>query len=255
MWQGAYFTAIILGLGGGFHCIGMCGPIALVLPINRSNKLSGFFQTISYHSGRIITYALMGFVFGWIGKGLYLAGFQQRVSILMGIIMILTVVFPTKYLNNFGLGKPLYYLIGKVKQSLGSFLQKKSFFAVFVIGLLNGWLPCGLVYIALIAAIAMSNPFSGALYMVFFGIGTSILLSVLIYAGNFFSINFRNKINKILPYFVVIVGIVFILRGLGLGIPYLSPSDSKLELSHGNNAKHCAVNYKIIYTKRFVVTT
>lgn len=240
MWDSTYITALILGIGGGFHCIGMCGPIALVLPVHRQNKLLGFIQTVLYHLGRIITYSILGLAFGWVGKGLYLAGFQQRVSILMGVIMILSVVFPTQFLNQWEPAKPMYQIIGKLKQYLGSFLKKKSSFAIFVIGILNGWLPCGLVYMALIAAIAMSNPISGAVYMVFFGIGTSVLLSVLIFAGNFISLSFRNKINKILPYFVILIGIVFILRGLGLGIPYLSPSDSKLELSHGNDAEHCS---------------
>jgi len=228
---------LMMGLLGSFHCVGMCGPIALVLPVERSNKWKGFIQTFMYHLGRVITYTLMGLLFGLLGKGLYLAGFQGRISILMGTIMILAVLFPTNYLANFGFGKPLYKLVGKLKSVLGSYLQKKSSSAFITIGLLNGLLPCGLVYMALTGAVATGDAWMGAIFMALFGLGTSFLLSGVIYAGNFLSLEIRNKINKIIPYFVVLVGLVFILRGMGLGIKYISPAPQNLEIS--NNPKTC----------------
>ncbi len=230
-------SALLLGLGGSFHCIGMCGPIAFVLPVDRSSKWKAGFQSLLYHLGRLVTYSLIGFLFGFIGKGLYLAGFQQRVSILMGIIMILAIVFPTNYFTKFNFTKPLYKLIGKLKKSLGTYLQKKSNSALFIIGFLNGFLPCGLVYMALIGATGMGDPFSGALYMFIFGLGTSPLLTGAILAGNFLSLSVRNKINKLIPYFVVLVGILFILRGLALGIPFISPPNTKLQID--KNLKSC----------------
>ena len=77
------WTALVLGLAGSFHCIGMCGPIAFVIPVDRSSKSRMIFQIFLYNLGRIITYSLIGVLFGLIGKGLYLAGFQQRLSILI----------------------------------------------------------------------------------------------------------------------------------------------------------------------------
>ena len=67
------WTALVLGLAGSFHCIGMCGPIAFVLPINRSSKTSLFYQIFLYHFGRLLSYSMIGLLFGFIGKGLYLA--------------------------------------------------------------------------------------------------------------------------------------------------------------------------------------
>ncbi len=232
-----FLSALILGLGGSFHCIGMCGPIAFVLPVDRTNKWHAGMQSLLYHLGRLTTYSIIGFLFGLIGKGLYLAGFQQRISIIMGVIMILAVVFPTNYFTKFGFTKPLYKLVGKLKKALGNSLQKKSNTALFVIGLLNGFLPCGLVYMALIGSVAMGDPLSGALYMFIFGLGTSPLLTGAILAGNFLSLSIRNKINKLIPYFVVLVGILFILRGLALGIPFISPPNVKLQID--KNAKSC----------------
>ena len=194
-------------------------------------------QTFLYHFGRLLTYSIIGLLFGLIGKGLYLSGFQQRLSILMGVIMILTILTPTKILNKFNLTKPLYQSIGKVKSNLGLYLKQKSNKAFFLIGFFNGFLPCGLVYMAIMGAISSGNIFSGALYMFLFGLGTIPMMTGAIYLGNFLKISIRNKIQKAIPIFVLIIGLLFILRGMGLGIPYLSPSDAKLHLS--NNPATC----------------
>lgn len=215
----------------------MCGPIAFVLPLDRSSKSKMIFQTFLYHLGRLLTYSMIGLLFGFIGKGLYLAGFQQRLSILMGVIMILTVIIPVKVFNRFNITKPLYKAIGKIKQQLGIYLNKKSNKSIFLIGFFNGFLPCGLVYMALIGSIASSNAFSGSFYMFLFGLGTVPMMTLTVFAGNILKVSLRNKIQKAIPVFVVIIGLLFILRGLGLGIPYISPSDAKLHIS--NNASAC----------------
>lgn len=231
------WTALVLGLAGSFHCIGMCGPIAFVLPVDRSSKSKVIFQTFLYNFGRLISYSLIGVLFGFIGKGLYLAGFQQRLSVLMGVIMIATIVIPISVFNKYNFSKPLYKIIAKVKSKLGFYLNKKSNKALFLIGFFNGFLPCGLVYMALIGSISTGNAIQGALYMAIFGLGTIPMMSAAILLGNFVSITIRSKIQKAIPVFVVIIGLLFILRGLGLGIPYISPSDAKLQLS--NNPTEC----------------
>ena len=237
------WTALVLGLAGSFHCLGMCGPIAFVLPVDRSSKSKLIFQTFLYHLGRIISYSLIGLLFGLIGKGLYLAGFQQRLSILMGVVMIALVLIPISIFNKYNFTKPLYRIIGQVKQKLGSYLTKKSNKAIFSIGFFNGFLPCGLVYIALLGSISVSNILNGSLYMVLFGIGTIPLMTGAIFLGNFVNLSLRNKIQKAIPVFVVIIGLLFIMRGLGLGIPYISPSDAKLQIS--NNPADCITIEKV----------
>jgi sulfite exporter TauE/SafE len=231
------WTALVLGLAGSFHCIGMCGPIAFVLPVDRSSKSKVIFQTFLYNFGRLISYSLIGILFGFIGKGLYLAGFQQRLSVLMGVIMIATIVIPISVFNKYNFSKPLYKIIAKVKSKLGFYLSKKSNKALFLIGFFNGFLPCGLVYMALIGSISTGNAIQGALYMAIFGLGTIPMMAAAILLGNFVSVSIRSKIQKAIPVFVVIIGLLFILRGLGLGIPYISPSDAKLQLS--NNPTEC----------------
>jgi len=214
----------------------MCGPIAFVLPVNKTNKLQTALGTALYHLGRILSYSIIGLLFGLLGKGLYLAGFQQRLSIVIGVLMILIVLIPTKFLNKFHLTRPLYQIIGKVKSKLGLYLKKSSLKALFSIGFFNGFLPCGLVYMALLGAISTGDLLDGAAYMAVFGLGTIPLMTGAVYLGNFLKVSVRNKIQKAIPIFVIIIGLLFILRGLGLGIPYVSPSDTKLLISSDPNA-------------------
>lgn len=216
-------SALIFGLLGSFHCIGMCGPIAFMLPVDREKPIKRFLQILSYHLGRIFTYAIIGILFGILGKGFYLFGFQQQLSIIAGLTMILIVVFPkiTKY--NW-LSKKMSFVILKVKSALGKELQKKKNDTFFVLGFLNGFLPCGLVYMAVLGALATPTITQASFYMILFGIGTIPLMTAFVYLGNFTKGNFRSYIQKAIPILVVCIGVLFVLRGLGLGIPFISPN-------------------------------
>ena len=222
-------SALLLGLMGSFHCLGMCGPIAFVLPVDRQNKFKMALQTLLYHLGRMTAYASIGLVFGYLGKGISLVGFQQKVSLIMGILMLIFAFVPSSkvlHLKAFAWWNSFVYFI---KNSLGNYLQKRSTMGFYVIGFFNGLLPCGLVYIALVGAMASGDPILGAMYMAVFGLGTAPMMTLAVYLGNFVSVTLRNKINKMIPFAVAFVGILFILRGLNLGIKYISPSDKMLD--------------------------
>lgn len=206
----------------------MCGPIAMMLPVDRNNQAKKVTQIITYHLGRLFAYSTIGFIFGMLGKGFLLAGMQQKMSIFIGIAMILIILIPEKVVANYNFSKPIFKVISKIKTTLGSQFKNKSYKSLFTIGLLNGFLPCGMVYVALFGAIAMQSPTFGVLYMVLFGLGTVPMISSIVYLNSFLTISIRNKIQKAIPYVAVFIGIVFILRGLGLGIPYISPSNMSL---------------------------
>lgn len=218
------WSAIILGLLGSFHCVGMCGPIAFMLPVDRSNSVKKISQITTYHLGRILAYSLIGLFFGLVGKSLYIFGIQQQLSIAIGVLMILVVLIPVNTFNKYNLSKPIYKVISKLKSSLGQALKKKSADTFLTIGFLNGFLPCGLVYMAVFAAIAIQNMWQSSLYMALFGLGTIPLMTTAIYFGKFLNAQAKQRIQKAIPVFVVIIGLLFIIRGLGLGIPYLSPA-------------------------------
>jgi sulfite exporter TauE/SafE len=222
------YAALILGLISSFHCIGMCGPIAMMLPVDHKNEAKKAIQIITYHLGRLTAYASIGLIFGLLGRGFFLAGIQQKMSIFIGIAMIIAALIPEKVFSKYNFSKPVYKVISKIKSSLGSQFRNRSYKSLFIIGLLNGFLPCGMVYAALFGAIAMQSAGFGMLYMLLFGLGTVPLMTVVVYANALIKLPFRNKIQKAIPYAAVIIGVLFILRGLGLGIPYVSPSNMNL---------------------------
>ena len=222
-------SALVLGLMGSFHCAGMCGPIAIALPLHGNTIPQKIFGAGLYNIGRTITYGIMGAIFGLLGQGVELIGFQQKISIIMGVLMIVSVLFPALFKNQYSMEKSWFSVVGKLKKSIGKMFTIRSFSSLFFIGLLNGLLPCGLVYMAIAGAIGTGDVTLGTLYMILFGLGTIPMMFTISLAGNVMSSAIRTKMNKFIPILVVVVGIFFILRGLSLGIPYLSPPKQKIE--------------------------
>ena len=163
----------------------------------------------------------------------------------MGSIMVLSVLFPSLFKKQYDLNKSAFSIFTKLKNALQRLFTVRSFGALFWIGILNGFLPCGLVYIAIAGAIGTQSLVQGILFMVLFGLGTIPMLLVVSILGNLISISLRNKINKLIPYVIVFVGIVFILRGLNLGIPFLSPPEEKIKMKFDKELKkNKAISYK-----------
>ncbi len=229
-------AAFLLGLFGSLHCIGMCGPIALSLPVREGE--SRFYAALKYNFGRIVAYALLGLFFGIFGKGLNLSGVQQWVSVAAGVLLILSVFIPALMQLKSVMIKPLALLYNGVKARLSKLFKSESSYRLLGIGFLNGFLPCGLVYIALIGALLAANIQDAVLYMVFFGIGTSPSLAALIFASKLISTELRQKLNKVIPVLIIVLGLLFILRGLGLGIPYLSPNTTVLQPQQTEESCH-----------------
>lgn len=239
-------TALIFGLLGSFHCVGMCGPIVFLLPVDRTNNFKKLGQIFLYHFGRILAYSLLGLVFGLVGKSLNLFGFQQQLSIIIGVLMIGVIFLPQKTFNKYNFSKPVFKIISKVKSALGKELKKKTPDTFLTIGFLNGFLPCGLVYMAVFGAIASGNALQGSLYMAVFGLGTIPLMTSAIYLGNFLNGQVRQRIRRAIPVLVVVIGCLFIVRGLGLGIPYISPKPMTEKIDSNYNCHTTASENKPI---------
>lgn len=226
-------AALVFGLLSSLHCVGMCGPIALLLPVDRNSTLRKAGQITVYHFGRIAVYATIGLLFGLLGKTLYLAGLQQRLSIIAGSIMLLAAILPEKTLLRYALLRPLYDLTSKWRgQSIGVY-KKRSLSAFFAMGLFNGALPCGLVYTALFGAMAMPSVWEGGMFMIVFGLGNMTVLASLAYFNPLMGSSFRKRFQKLVPIAVGIMGVLFIIRGLGLAIPYMSPDTLSLNVMQG----------------------
>ncbi len=239
------WTAFMMGLVGNFHCAGMCGPIAIALPLDRTSWIKRLWGSILYNLGRTITYALLGAFFGLVGQGVVLAGFQQWLSIIMGVLMILIVLFPSLFKNPFEIEKGAFRFVGKLKQQLRQLFSQASYSSLFFIGLLNGILPCGLVYFAIVGAIASGNVLMGALYMALFGLGTMPIMFAIPLLGNVLTGQMRQRLSKAIPVMMILIGGLFVVRGLGLQIPYLSPPEKVLNIK----------NAKKIHEKRHTIGT
>ena len=226
-------SALIFGLLGSFHCIGMCGPIAFLLPLDRDSKLKKSLQIFLYHSGRLFSYGIIGLAFGIVGKSLSLFGLQQQLSIIIGIIMLLLVLIPKRRLGKLNPENVGFKFVTNLKNHLGKELRKKKPDTYFTVGFLNGFLPCGLVYMAVLGAIAGGTTVHGTLYMVVFGIGTIPLMTSAIWISNIISVKSRKYIRRLIPVFVGLIAVLFILRGMGLGIPYISPKQQTQQISSG----------------------
>lgn len=222
------FSGLLLGLLTSFHCVGMCGPIALALPLHGDTQWKKLGGAILYHLGRTTTYAIIGLAFGLLGQSLNTLGFQKMVSIIAGTLMIATVFFPSLFKFSGNVDKGLFKFVNWIKNALKNSLSTKTIFGVFLIGLLNGLLPCGPLYFAVMVSAGTGNMVESVLFMILFGLGTMPLLFAVTIIGNLISQKWRQKINNFVPILMVIMGILFILRGLSLGIPFLSPPDDKL---------------------------
>jgi len=203
----------------------------IFLPVDHNNNIRKLGQIAIYHFGRLSSYAIIGLLFGLLGKSFSLFGLQQQLSILVGALMILVILLPYKKFSKYNGSKPIFKIVSKVKSNLGKELKRKSPDTFYTIGFLNGFLPCGLVYMAVFGAIASGTALEGSLYMAVFGLGTIPLMTTAIYLGNFINLNIRSKIRKAVPVFVILIGLLFILRGMGLGIPYLSPMEITPEIT------------------------
>jgi sulfite exporter TauE/SafE len=218
----AILTGLSIGALGSFHCVGMCGPIALALPVGGKSPIEKAISVLLYNMGRASSYAFMGLIFGFLGSTFSIFGLQQWLSVVAGVVILLLLAF-----NHISLVQrtPFGTLNQWVKKQLGQILQsEKQHLTYLSLGLLNGWLPCGLVYVAIASSLATGTSWGGALLMFAFGLGTIPVMASLMVFGKFLSLKVRAGINKAVPYFIAGMAVLLILRGLNLGIPYLSPS-------------------------------
>jgi hypothetical protein len=178
---------------------------------------------IVYNSGRILTYAVLGLGAGLVGRTVHVSGYQQGVSIVLGVFILLAVILPSRFGALLTGAKLHARLFEPLKQLWSRLFGRSSTSALFTVGLLNGFLPCGLVYVALAGAVTTGLPFEGALYMAVFGLGTFPMMLAVSLVGGLLGAGVRTKLRRMIPVGAVVLGMLFILRGMSLGIPYVSP--------------------------------
>ena len=218
------FLAIALGLLGSLHCAAMCGPLMLALPVPPGGPARFAAGRITYQFGRIATYCLLGVVAGVVGKSIFIAGLQRWLSIALGV-MVLAGFIISKRAAVFA---PVVRLVARLKFAMSVQLQKRSFRSLALLGMLNGLLPCGLVYVAMAGAVSRGTILGSIYYMALFGLGTLPAMLSISLSGKLFPLTLRFKLRRAIPIGVCLLAGLLILRGMALGIPYVSPA-----MAHG----------------------
>ncbi|MEJ5995040.1 sulfite exporter TauE/SafE family protein [Pedobacter sp. Du54] len=222
--------AFLLGLLGSLHCAVMCGPIMLSLPLQKTNHLKSALQLVLYQCGRILTYTVLGLFVGYLGNSFRVFANQEILSLIVGstLVVFTLLQFSGKYVSTLSgfqmhLVLPISKLMGKLYG-----LPLWGFFA----GILNGLIPCGMVYLALATALNSVSITGAVTFMLLFGLGTTPLMLMISLGGIYLKRYIKFNTNKLVPWFMLFIGTLFILRSVNLGVPFLSPDMGYH--SHGN---------------------
>jgi sulfite exporter TauE/SafE len=222
---GVYGPLLLSGLLGSLgHCLGMCGPLVIMVGIQfRARGLAALPRHLLYHGARITVYGLLGAVVGVIGS---LLGLGSRLSHLAGIASLLlglgVVLFGFGYLGWLPISR-MERSGDWLSQAMSRVLKQGRLGGVILLGALNGLLPCGLVYSALLVASSTGGPLPGALGMLLFGVGTIPALLVAGLGAGTLSVRLRQALTRVAGVLIVLVGLQLALRGLAaLGVvPHL----------------------------------
>jgi sulfite exporter TauE/SafE len=216
--------AFLLGLLGSLHCAVMCGPLMLSLPVSQKNYFRSALQLLCYQLGRILVYTFLGVLVGIVGNSIALFTDQETLSLFVGVLLIVFTLIHFsgrhfKFLNRFQtvLISPISKLMGKI--------YGMPFWGLFA-GMLNGLIPCGMVYVSLATALNEGSIKRSAEFMLLFGLGTTPLMLAISLGGIYLKSYIRFNPNKLIPWFMLFLGILFILRSAELGIPFLSPNQN-----------------------------
>lgn len=228
-------SAFLVGFGGSVHCVGMCGPLALALPFSAFNGSKKWVAILLYNIGRVISYASIGLLVGLIGRGINWFGLTQIISILLGSIILISVIVPVMF-KKVKITMPFAFNSFQIK-ALQFIMKKQQIGWMFVAGIMNGLLPCGLVYMAIAAAVVAGTVQSAVLFMIFFGLGTIPAMMFIVVLGEQMPFRIKQNIKKLVPVLSLVIGVLLVLRGLNLNIPFLSPYQS--ENLSGVNTVEC----------------
>ena len=223
-------TAFVMGAVGSLHCIGMCGPLALSLPIGHRTGSGRVLGGVLYNLGRVTTYATLGLILGLAGQTLFSSSWQSILSITLGAVIFIYLLIPTRYKASSVFVSATNKPFVKLRTALGRLFHSPKYTSLFSIGVLNGLLPCGMIYLALSSSLLAGTAAKGSLFMAFFGLGTFPAMLGAVFFGSYFNQQVRGQLRKAIPVFLFIMATLLVLRGLNLGIPFISP---QLPLSSG----------------------
>lgn len=214
--------AFLMGVLGSLHCAVMCGPLMLSLPVEKKSVWSAGFNLLLYQSGRILIYTVMGAIAGLLGNTFSIISNQKLLTTTIGILLIAFTILQLSAHYSKKLSAFQFKLINPISKLMGKLfgLPLWEFFA----GMLNGMIPCGMVYLALATAINSASLTTGLQFMLLFGLGTLPLLMMISLGGIYLKKYIHFNTKKLIPWFMLFMGALLLLRSAELGIPFISPN-------------------------------
>lgn len=215
-----WYAAFTLGLFGSLHCIGMCGPLAIAFCAPDAKRTSAkLISSIGYHAGKTSTYAILGLLFGLLGSFLFIADLQKTISILLGLALVITFILSIDIdhkINSIPIVRRIYQ---QLRIAISGIYQQSRRYPSYILGMANGLLPCGLVYLALAGALATGDVLAGMFFMIFFGLGTAPMLIGLVLGMQWVSPRMKSRFRSVLPYVTLSFGMFLIYRGVVVDMP------------------------------------
>lgn len=215
----SYTMALLMGFTGSLHCAGMCGPIVWVMPFQAFKGFKKMLALGLYHTGRISVYAALAVILHSF-RGLFDPKIQQYISLVLGASLL--IIGMLSFIPNHSLKFKLPWA-DFIKKQLGKVIGNAALGTIAAAGVLNGLLPCGLVYMALSASMVAGTAVQSAAMMYVFGAGTLPMLISISLLKTKLTFLRTTHVRKLVPIVVFAFGCLFVLRGMNLGIPYLSP--------------------------------
>lgn len=243
------WIALTLGFMGSLHCVLMCGPLLTVLTGHQTTAVRFILYRLLYNTGRVITYTMMGIVLGFTEQIFSIHQYQEVLSVVLGVVLLVTIIIPRRYRSSIAERSGIYAILSLLRSSMVALLGSKRWEKHFILGVLNGFLPCGFVYAGLGYAALSGSVWSAAETMMYFGLGTLPAMMIMALVSEWFQSvqRWNERLRRLVPVGVVVIALLCIMRGLSLDIPYLSP---KLYAQPGGVEQGCTPTHGQQSTKQ-----
>jgi sulfite exporter TauE/SafE len=210
------WTAFIIGFAGSLHCLGMCSPLAMAVT-NRSSAV--LFNRLLYNSGRILTYGISGGLIASVGLAFPLIRYQNILSILLGLAMLIIGLTGISAIRLPLVTPALAKASTSLKSLFAKFLSHRNYGSSFLLGSLNGVLPCGLSFLALTYCFTLSGPIQGFTFMACFGIGTLPVMLGFTSIFHWLLMRLRFRMGSVSTIMLILSGLLLIARVFLVHLP------------------------------------
>lgn len=212
----ALIFQFIFGLGSSLHCIGMCGPLNFILPMNRQDKWKMSIDLAIYHLGRITTYAIIGMLIGLVGNLLAFKQLQSYIAFIFGFLLL---IYGLNYFIKVKI--PAYFSQGNsgLLKIYNKLLKSNAKSNILLLGILNGLLPCGMVYAAMAVSFLNQDIYYGGLMMLAFGLGTIPAFVLLLLGSKNKSLRTLAAKYHLQPSLMIIAGLLVCLKSTATIMP------------------------------------